>query len=120
MDTDTTIPAVLIILVFIWRFIRTHQLYTTSLQNDGPSFELRDLHDLRSFVSQVLLGHRRVEPESFFIRGAVFAIVTACLFPFRSYEPVLYWLVVALVSIYVPWCAVYGILLKRDLRRCNT
>ena len=119
MDTNTAVLVVVIILVFIWRFIRTHQLYTTSLQIDIQSFDLRGLHDLRSFVSQVLFGHRVVGPDSFFIRAIFFAVVTICLFPFKNYEPVLYWLVVVLVSIYVPWCVFHGILLRRNLRRSN-
>ena len=73
-------------------------------------------HDLGSFIQQALLGRRSVGPTSFFIRGLVFAVVATCLLPFKHYKPPLFWLVVALIALYVPWCIAHGLMLKRKLR----
>ena len=115
LDTSTLALGIVIVLAFIWRFARTRQLYLTSLQiqacgSDPIPF---NPHDLRGFVQQALLGRRSIKPTSFFIRALVFVIVAVCLLPFKDYEPVLYWLVVVLIALYVPWCILYGVMLKK-------
>jgi len=111
VDTNTIALGIVIVLVFIWRFARTRQLYLTSLHVQTCSSEpiLFNPHDLRSFVQQALLGRRSIKPTSFFIRAFVFMVVAACLLPFKGYEPLLYWLVVVLIALYVPWCIVHGV-----------
>lgn len=116
-DSHSIAPGLLILLAFVWRFARTHQLYLTSLEaqraGSGPSrFEP---HDLRSFVDGALLAGRSLEPTSFFVRAFVFADVSVCLLPFKGYEPPLIWLVIALIALYVPWCILHGVMLKRRL-----
>jgi hypothetical protein len=104
---------VLIILVFAWRFFRTRQLYLTSLNSLKPiAFNPQDFH---GFVQQVLLGRRSIEPTSFFIRGFVFAILAIGLLPFKNYEPILCILVIVLVTIYVPWCIMHGVMLRKKI-----
>ncbi len=114
---NTIVLGVLIILVFIWRFARTHQLYVTSLrvQICGLKSAPLELHDIHSFVEQVLLGHRSLKPISFFIRAFVLSAVAACMLPFKHYDPVLYWIVISMLAAYAPWCIVHGILLERKL-----
>jgi hypothetical protein len=106
---------IVVVLVFIWRFARTRQLYLTSLQVQAGGSEPVPFRprDLRSFVHQALLGRRSVKPISFLIRASVFVVFAACLLPFKNYEPLLYWLVVVLVALYAPSCIVYGIKLSR-------
>ncbi len=117
LKMNTAVLGLLIILVFIWRFARTHQLYSTSLrlQTCGLKSTPFKLHDIHSFVEQVLLGHRSLKPISFFIRAFVLSAVAACLLPFKHYDPILYWIVIFMLAVYVPWCAWHGILLKRKL-----
>jgi len=117
VDTNTIAIGIVIVLVFIWRFARTRQLYLNSLQvQTGDSEPIPfNPRDLRSFVYQALLGRRGIKPTSFFIRAFVFMIVAACLFPFKDYEPFLYWLVVVLIALYVAWCIVHGVKLKKRL-----
>ena len=117
VDTNTIALGIVIVLVFIWRFARTRQLYLTSLHVQACGSEPIPFspHDLRSFVHQALLGRRSIKPTSFFIRAFVFVVVTACLLPFKDYEPLLYWLVVVLIVLYVPWCIVRGVMLKERL-----
>lgn len=115
--TNSIALGIVIVLVFIWRFVRTRQLYLTSLQVEACGSEPIPFnpHDLRSFAHQALLGRRSVRPTSFYIRALVYVVVTACLLPFKDYEPLLYWIVVVLVVLYVPWCVVHGVMLKKRL-----
>jgi hypothetical protein len=117
-DTNAIALGILIVLAFIWRFARTRQLYLTSFRVLVYGAEPAPFrpHDLRSFVQQALLGRRSVSPISFFIRALVFGVVAAFLLPFKDYEPPLFWLVVALIALYVPWCVAHGFMLKGKLR----
>ena len=117
VDLNTILLGIVIVLVFIWRFARTRQLYLTSLHVQARGSEPIPFkpHDLRSFVEQALLGRRSMKPTSFFIRGFVFVVVAVCLLPFKDYEPLIYWLAVVLIVFYVPWCIVHGIMLKKRL-----
>jgi hypothetical protein len=124
---STTVLGFLIILVFLWRFARTRQLFVTSLrlQNCGLKLIPFGLFDLHSVVRQVLLGHRSLKPISFFIRAFVLSAVAASLLPFKNYGPVLYWIVITMLAAYIPWCIMHGILLKRkltdlEIRKCST
>jgi hypothetical protein len=123
MNEVPTLPlAVIIALVFAWRFARTRQLYITSLAvregrlGDRP-FNPRDP---RSIFSQGLLGRRSIQPNSFFIRGVVLAAVAVCLLPFKGYAPSLWWLVIALIALYVPWCIAHGVMLKRKTEQAES
>jgi len=120
--TNSTALGIVIVLVFIWRFVRTRQLYLTSLHVQACGSEPIPFspHGLRSFVHQALLGRRSVRPTSFFIRAFVFVVVAACLLPFKDYEPLLYWLVVVLIVLYIPWCIVHGVMLKKRLAASGT
>ena len=117
VDTNTILLGIVIVLVFVWRFVRTRQLYLTSLhvQVSGSEPIPFKPHDLCSFVEQALLGRRSLKPTSFFIRAFVFVVVAACLLPFKDYEPLLYWLAIILIVLYVTWCIVHGIMLKKRL-----
>jgi len=121
VDKNTIALGIIIILVFIWRFARTRQLYLTSLSVEACYSEPIPfkVHDLRSFYEQALLGRRSVKPTSFFIRAIIFLIVAVCLLPFKSYEPHLYWLVIILIALYVPWCIVHGVMLKKKSLRTD-
>ena len=115
LDSNTVVLGILIILAFVWRFARTRQLYLTSLKAGVPGskpipFNPRNLH---SFVEQALLGRRSIKPVSFFIRAFVLAIVALCLLPFKDYEPPLWWLVIAMIALYIPWCIFHGVMLKK-------
>jgi di/tricarboxylate transporter len=114
---NTIALGIVIVLAFIWRFARTRQLYLTSLnvRTCGSEPVPFNPHDLRSFVQQALLGRRSVKSTSFFIRAFVFMLVAGCLLPFKDYEPLLYWLVIVLIAVYVPWCIVHGVMLKKRL-----
>jgi len=110
-----TLIGAAVILFFFWRFIRTHQLYRFSLRvfrgfeestKVKPSFS-------RKFFNQAILGNRSVEPSSFFVRALVFVAIALILLPFRDYAPDLYWIVVLLIVLYVPWCLGHGVLLRR-------
>lgn len=118
-DANTILPGIVVVLVFIWRLARTRQLYLTSLRVQACGSEPIPFkpHDLRSFIEQALLGRRSMKPSSFFIRGFVFAVVAACLLPFKDYEPLICWLAIVLIALYVPWCIVHGVLLKKRLSR---
>ena len=103
-----------VILFFIWRFLRTHQLYRFSKkvlegQAESVSFEVSLS---REFAGQVFLGNRNVEPKSFFARPLVYSVIALILWPFKDYAPNLYWIIVFLVILYTPWCLVHGILLR--------
>ena len=117
VDTNTIFLGIVVVLVFIWRFARTRQIYLTSLHVQACGSEPIPFkpHDLRSFVEQALLGRRSMKPTSFFIRGFVFAVVAVCLLPFKDYEPLIYWLAIILIVLYVPWCIVHGVMLKKRL-----
>jgi hypothetical protein len=71
------------------------------------------------FFNEVLLGNRSVEPKSFFIRAFVFVVIALVLLPFKDYAPDLYWIVLVLIILYVPWCAIFGVLLKREVVKQN-
>jgi hypothetical protein len=118
VDTNRIALGLVIILVFIWRFARTRQLYVTSLQVHARGSEPVPFnpHDLHSFVQQVLLGRRSIKPTSFFIRAVVLAAVAVCLLPFKDYEPLLLWLVIVLIALYVPWCILHGVMLKKRVQ----
>ncbi|NHJ14197.1 MAG: hypothetical protein EAX95_11005 [Candidatus Thorarchaeota archaeon] len=82
-----------VIVFFIWRFARTHQLYRFSksvLRDQANSTSIKPSFS-REFASQALLGNRRVEPKSFFVRPLVYVLVALVLFPFKDYAPELYW-----------------------------
>ena len=105
-----------VILFFIWRFIRTHKLYRFSLRvlrglekptQVKPAFS-------KEFFDQAILGNRNVEPNSFFIRALVFVAIALILLPFRDYAPTIFWIVVILIALYVPWCVSHGFLLRRE------
>jgi len=115
VDTHRIALGLVIILIFIWRFARTRQLYINSLHVHAHGLEPIPFnpHDLRSFVQKVLLGRRSIKPTSFFIRACVFAVVAVGLLPFKGFEPLLFWLVIALIALYVPWCIVHGAMLKK-------
>jgi hypothetical protein len=87
VDTNTILLGIVIVLVFIWRFARTRQLYLTSLhvQASGSDPIPFKPHDLGSFIEQALLGRRSLKPTSFFFRGFVFVVVAGCLLPFKDY-----------------------------------
>ena len=112
MNTNTIALGIVIVLIFVWRAARTRHLYLTSLRvlESGSEPIPFKPHDVRSFVDQALLGRRTMKPTSFFIRAIVFAVVAFCLLPFKDYEPILYWLVVTLIVLYIPWCVVHGVI----------
>ena len=117
-DTNATTLGILIVLVFIWRFARTHQLYLTSLKVQTlalPPIAFNPRNP-RAFLEQVILGRRSIEPNSFFIRGFVLAVVALCLLPFKHYELPLFWLVITMISLYIPWCILHGVMLQKALR----
>jgi len=117
-DINTIALGIIIVLVFIWRFARTRQLYLTSLKIRTLAlrpivFNPRNPHDI---IEQVILGRRSIKPASFFIRAFVLAVVALCLLPFKDYEPFLFWIVISMISLYVPWCIVHGVLLNNAPR----
>lgn len=114
MMDNTILLGILIVLVFIWRFARTRQLYLSSLEVktlgvEPVKFNPRDIH---SIIHQGLLGKRSIEPKSFFVRGIVLAILSLCLLPFKHYQPALVGLVIVLIALYIPWCVIHGLMLK--------
>ena len=105
MQTSEEIMAgAVVVIFFIWRFARTHQLYRYSLrvlrEHVEPSHFKPSLSS--NFLNGALLGNRRVEPNSFFIRALVFVVIALVLLPFRNYSPSLYWIVTFLIVLYVP------------------
>ena len=104
-----------VVLFFVWRFARTHQLYRFSLSvlrgeaEDSPFKPSVSI----DFVRRALFGRRSIAPRSFLIRALVFVVVAAILFPFRGYGPMLYLVVVSLILLYIPWCAAHGFLLRK-------
>ena len=117
IDRSTILLGILIVLVFIWRFARTRQLYLSSLEVKTLGVEPVKFNpgDIRSIIHQGLMGHRSVEPESFFIRGIDLAVISLCLLPFKHYQPALVWLVIGLIALYIPWCVIPGFMLKRQV-----
>ncbi len=118
-----TLPlSVIIALAFAWRFARTHQLYITSIAVQEGHLPDKPFNprDPRSILSQGLLGRRSIQPKSFFIRGIVLAAVALCVLPFKVYAPSLWWLVIALIALYVPWCIAHGVMLERKTRRAGS
>jgi hypothetical protein len=115
-DINKTVLGIMIILVFVWRFVRTRQLYQTSLKvlTLGLQPVAFNLRDPRDFVEQVLLGRRSIKPAGFFIRAIVLAIVAISLLPFKDYEPPLLWIAISMISLYILWCIVHGVLLKNE------
>jgi hypothetical protein len=119
IDRNTIGFGIVIVLAFIWRFARTRQIYLISLKvQAGRSDPIPfSPHDFRSFIDQVLFGRRSLEPFSFFVRAFVYLIVAAGLLPFKDYNPVLYWLVVILIALYVSCCIAHGFLLKKNSKK---
>jgi hypothetical protein len=117
VDTNVIAIGIVIVLVFLWRFARTRRLYLTSLHGQKGGLEpiAFNPHDLRSFVQHALFGRRSIKPTSFFIRAFIYLVVAACLIPFKDWEPLLYWLVMIMIALYVPWCIVHGDMLKKRL-----
>ncbi len=115
IDENTVIFGIVIFLVFIWRFSRTRQIYLVSMDVESGNSEAIPFnpHDFHSFANQVLFGHRSLKPASFFVRGFVFAVVGFGLLPFKDYQPPLYWLAVILIALYIPWCFIHGVMLKK-------
>ena len=114
-EITTTLFGIAVILFFIWRFARTHQLYRFSLrvlrgQAETTPFKLSFSRD---FLTKVVLGNRHAEPSSFFVRAVVYVAIAIILLPFRDYAPELYWIVSILIILYVPWCVIHGVLLKK-------
>jgi len=119
VDTNTIALGILIVLVFLWRFARTRQLYLTSVKVrtlglQPIAFNPRDPH---SIVQQALLGRRSIEPASFYVRAFVLAVVALGLLPFKDYKPALSWAVIALIALYVPWCVAHGVMLQKKAPR---
>lgn len=108
--SEESVFATIVILFFIWRFARTHQLYRYSLKVLRGHMEPTQFKPSFStdFLNKVLLGNRSVEPNSFFLRALVFVSVALVLLPFRDYAPELYWIVTFLIVLYVPWCVGHG------------
>jgi hypothetical protein len=120
-DKEVITLAVLIALAFAWRFVRTRQMYLTSLAVRTQGLEPIPFkpQDLSTFVQQALLGRRSMEPNSFFIRGIVFVLVAVCILPLKNYSPPLWWLTIGLIGLYVPWCFIHGMMLKQKTRDGN-
>jgi hypothetical protein len=115
-EETTALIGAAVVIFFIWRFIRTHKLYRFSLEvlkgrkestHVRPSFS-------KEFFDQAVLGNRDVKPNSFFIRAVVFVAIALVLLPFRDYAPDLYFIVVIMIVMYVPWCFGHGFLLKKE------
>jgi len=117
-EKNTITLGIIIVLVFIWRFARTRQLFLTSLK--VRSLGLQPIafnpRNPRDSIEQVILGRRSIEPAAFFVRAFVLAVVALCLLPFKDYEPPLFWIVIAMISFYLPWCIVHGVMLKNAPR----
>jgi len=115
VDMSSLAIEILIVLVFIWRFARTRQLYQTSLKAHTLGLQpiLFNLRNLHSFTQQILLGKRSIKPVSFFIRGFVLALVALCLIPFKDYNLFLFWLIVVLIAFYILWCVAHGVMLEK-------
>jgi hypothetical protein len=120
-EETTILIGAAVILFFIWRFTRTYQLYRFSLKVLTEHIERAPFKPSVStdFFNEVLLGNRSVEPKSFFIRAFVFVVIALVLLPFKDYAPDLYWIVLVLIILYVPWCAIFGVLLKREVVKQN-
>lgn len=114
LETNTLVLGILIICAFGWRFYRTWQLYLTTKTVLEKGVEAIPFHpqDLNDFIQQALLGRRSVQPGSFRIRALVYGLIAVLLLPIKGYQPVLYWLVVGLISFYLPWCILFGIRLS--------
>ena len=117
MSNETTVFfEAVIIFFFIWRFARTHQLYRVSRRvlkgYEEPAQVKPSLS--RDFLNHAFLGNRNAEHNSFYIRAIVFVTIALVLLPFKDYAPDLYWIVVFLIILYVPWCVIHGLLLKRE------
>ncbi|MGD9397648.1 MAG: hypothetical protein PVJ05_14530 [Candidatus Thorarchaeota archaeon] len=112
---EGTMIGIAVVVFFIWRFARTHQLYRYSLRVARGQIESTQFRPSfsRNFLNGALLGNRSVDSNSFFVRGLVYAVVALILLPFRDYAPELYWIVTILIIFYVPWCFCHGFLLGR-------
>ena len=116
-ETDVIFGAVIIVF-FLWRFIRTHQLYRYSVRvtkGQAESVSVRP-EVSRIFLYQSLFGQRDVAPKSFYVGALVFFLVTVILFPSKDYGINLYLIVLVLIAAYVPWCIGHGLLLSRRSR----
>ena len=125
-DTVSTVESVffgaVVVLFFAWRFARTHQLYRFSLsvlQGEGEDMPFKPTLSI-DFVRRALFGRRGIAPRSFLIRALVFVVVAVILFPFRGYGPELYFVVIMLILLYLPWCAAHWYLLRRASRQAST
>jgi len=114
-DKKTIALGFIIVLVFIWRFVRTRQLYLTSLKLRADELGSRAWNP-RCIYDQIFLGHRTIKPYSFFIRAFILAVFAVCLLPFKHYAPSIYWIVISLILLYIPWCVVHGVMLKKAIR----
>jgi hypothetical protein len=115
-NETTALFGAVIIFFFIWRFVRTHQLYRFSrrvLKGYEEPVQVKPSIS-RDFLNHALLGNRNVEPNSFHVRAIVFVAIALVLFPFKDYAPDLYWIITFLIILYVPWCVIHGLLLKRE------
>jgi len=102
---------------FSWRFLRTHQLYLTTIDvvdkrsKPGPFRP----GDPRGFFDKALLGHRSVKPVSFFIRALIFSLVALVMLPLKNNQPSIYWLLVLLIILYDLWCILHGLMLMKRI-----
>ena len=106
---------VLVVVFFLWRFARTHQLYRFSLkvhrgEIEDTSFEVGIS---REFLRKALFGSRSIPPRSFLIRALVYVFVAMILYPFRGYGPELYLGVSVLIILYGLWCIAHWASLRR-------
>jgi hypothetical protein len=114
-EETTTLIGAAVIVFFVWRFIRTHMLYRYSLRvMRGLEEPTQVKPSLSKDFGQAILGNRSAEPKSFLIRALVFVIIALVLLPFRDYAPDIYWIVVILIILYVPWCVGHGFLLRKE------
>jgi hypothetical protein len=114
-DETTVLFGFAVLFFFIWRFARTHQLYRFSrkvLRGYEEPVQIKPSIS-REFLNHALLGNRNVEPSSFYIRAIVFITIALVLLPFKDYARDLYWIITVLIILYVPWCMVHGLLLKK-------
>jgi hypothetical protein len=120
-DTDDRriMVSAVVTLFFIWRFMRTHNLYRYSFKVIRGKMEpIRTNPSVSGdFFKMVLLRNRNVEPTSFYVRALVFASIALALLPFRDYTPTLYWTATFLIILYIPWCVGHGLLLKKEEKK---
>lgn len=117
LEPDTLVPGIIIFLVFLWRFLRTRQLYLTSLRTftTGSGPVPLDHNDIHGAIQQIFFGRLSIKPSSFFIRAFILALAAFCLLPFKGYQPVLIQLTIILIFLYVLWCIGCGFLLMKKI-----